>query len=74
MEPDEFDALSNLMVGDWQLGAEEYKNDLVQPPNLALEGVPASKSTTIMAADTQKHDPNDPATEGQWKKAAKMVA
>ena len=76
MEKDEFEALGNWMAEEnWALpNAEEYRNDLAQPAFLAVSGVPASKSTTIMAADTRKVDPNGPATEDQWKKAAKMVA
>ena len=76
VEADEFQALSNMLVGDACAlpEAQEYRNDLVQPAFLALEGVPPSKSTAIMAADTQKPDPNAPATDDQWKKAASMVA
>ena len=74
MEKDEFEALGDWMAGEnWALpNPEEYRNDLAQPAFLAVSGVPTSKSTTIEVH--RKVDPNAPATEDQWVKAAKMVA
>ena len=74
LEKDEFEALGDWIAGEnWALpNPEEYRNDLAQPAFLAVSGVPTSKSTTIEVH--QKRDPNGPASEDQWVKAAKMVA
>ena len=78
VDQEEFTALAHfLTLDDFALpDAQEYQNDLVQPQIATIPGVPPSRSTTIMPAAicTPKPQPNDPATEDQWKRSAKMVA
>ena len=71
----EFQAMSDMLgSAQWNMpAAQEYRNDLVQPAFLAIEGVPRAASSSIMPA-APRIDPEGPATEDQWKKCVKMVA
>jgi len=63
-----------LSSAKWELPAcQEYKNDLVQPSFLAIEGVPKAATASLIPS-APKPDPESPATEDQWKKVVKMVA
>ena len=72
----EFDAIGDMLsAAKWELpAAQEYKNDLVQPAFLAIEGVPKAASQGIAVVAASKIDPEGPATDDQWKKVIKMVA
>ncbi len=75
---DEFQALGDMLTTmTWELPASaEYRNDLVLPDFLGLEGgaVPKSGSGQLVPADRPKLDPLGPASQDQWAKVSKMVA
>jgi hypothetical protein len=65
----EFGALGDMLAHvSWELPqAQEYKNDLVQPDFLGLEGVPKSTTMALLPTAERKPDPAGPAHDEQWK-------
>ena len=72
IKTDEFAALSD-MLGDvkFELGLEEYKNDLAQPGFIGANSVPAPFP---IAQGPKEPDLNGPCTDVQWKKCSKLAA
>ena len=75
LKTEEFTAIGD-MLGDlkFEIGVEEYKNDLVQPQFAAVAGVAPSSSTAMAPMMSSKPDPDGPPTDIQWQKCNKMAA
>ena len=75
IKEDEFHALGDMLASiSWELPqVQEYKGDLMEPEFIALSGIPASTSQSIVLASAQP-DPAGPCSQAQWAKVQKMVA